>query len=133
MAAWRATVSSRSSRNRPAPRRRRSSSLRFTLTPTQGSLSRATSHRLPQVSLDGLDNVLVARAPAEVASQLRPEALSLEDDAAVGQGHGAQEELRRAVAALEAVGVAERLLYGVELAPPPQALHGGERAAVGLG
>src|SRR5262245_20848298 len=133
MARCRASASSTSSTKRLEPRRRRSSSLRFTLAPSQGSLSIAPSRGPAQVARDGFDDVLVARAPAEVAGQLLAQRRALEDDAAIGQRDGAEQEARGAVPALERVRVAERLLHRVQLPPPGQAFHRRDGAAVRLG
>src|SRR5262245_64935366 len=107
----RVRVSSTSSRKRPLPRRRRSSSLRFTLAPSQGSLSIATSGRsLAQIALDGFDDVLVPRAATEIAGQLLAQRGALDDDALIGQRDGGEQEARREVPALDGVGVPDNLL-----------------------
>src|SRR5258705_5450563 len=127
-------VSSTSSRKRPLPRRSRSSSLRFTLAPSQGSLSIAVSRgRLAQEALNGLDDVLVARAPAEVARQLLAQGRPFQRHAAIGQRDGTEQEAGRAVPALERVRIAEGLLYRVQLPPAREAFDGRDRSTLGLG
>ena len=85
-------------------------------------IHRASARRLAQVALDGLNDVLVARAPAEVAGQLVAQRRALERDAAIGERDGAEQEARGAVSALERVRVAERLLDGVQVASAREAL-----------
>src|SRR5258708_4605069 len=134
MARWSVSVSSTSSRKRPLPRRRRSSSLRFTLAPSQGSLSIAPSRgRLAQVALDGLDDVLVTRAPAEIAGQLLAQRRALERHTAIGQRDGTEQEARRAVPALQRVRIAERLLHRVQLPPARESFDGRDRSTLRLG
>src|SRR5262249_6948721 len=111
-----------------------SSSFRFTLLPSQGSLSmRASRGGLAQISLDGFDDVLISGAPAEIASQLLAQRRALEGDAVIGQRDGGEQEPRRAVPALEGVRIAKCLLHGVQLAPPRETLNGRDRPAVRLG
>src|SRR5262249_2700064 len=134
MARCRVRVSSTSSRKRPLPRRRRSSSLRFTLAPSQGSLSNATSGRsLAEIALDGFDDVLVPRAATEIAGKLLAQRGALEDDAVIGQRDGGEQEARRAVPALERMRVPEYLLHRVQLAAPCKTLDGRDGMAVHLG
>src|SRR5690242_6209750 len=94
-------------------------------------LSGRSAHRLGR-GLDGLDDVHVAGAAAEVALEAPPDLLVVRVRVLreqVGRGH---DEARRAVAALQAVLVPECLLDRVELAVLGHALDGGEVLALRL-
>src|SRR4029078_11847082 len=61
-----------------------------------------------QVGLDGGQDVLGARAPAQDAGELLLERLARDVEPALAQRHRGEDEGRRAVAALQAVGLFER-------------------------
>src|SRR5918993_698584 len=143
-----------SSTKRPAPRRKRSSSLRRSECPMppipggvawvvgcsvvvivrallalggggrRGGMLRRPAHRLHDVH--------VARAAAQVPGDGPADLVLAGVGVAVEQRPADQHHRRRAEPALQAVALPEALLDGVELAVARQALDGGDRPAVGL-
>src|SRR5438093_2874852 len=81
----------------------------------RGLLARRAAHRLGG-GLDGLDDVHVAGTPAEVAFESPPDLVFGRVRVLREQIRGGHDEARRAVAALQAVLVPERLLDRVQLA-----------------
>src|SRR5581483_2855634 len=112
---------------------KRSSSTRRTLAPsppTEISSTDIGSLHLASRPLDGLDDVLVTGAAAEVPRD-RPADLVLSGIGVVLQQRGARHHHPgRAEAALQAVLLLESLLDGMQLARPPEPLHRGELVAV---
>src|SRR5215475_2607015 len=83
--------------------------------------------------LDRPHDVLVARAPADLAGQSLTELLRHRVRVVVEQPAGGQHHARRTEAALEPVAAGETLLDGVEPAVPFQAFHREHPPAVGHG
>src|SRR5260370_37760207 len=94
-------------------------------------LRRRGAHRLGR-ALHGLDDVHVARTPAEVAFEALPDLVLGRVRVLVQEVGGRHDETRRAVAALQAVLVPERLLDRVQLAVFGHALDRGQALALGL-
>ena len=115
----------------PRPRSSGSSSLRLTgdadLAPV--SVALMTHSR---GSGDRLDDVVVARAAAEVALEAVPDRFSARRLAIVDQRDGRHHHARRAVSALERVVIVERLLHRVQLPVRGEALDRRDLGAVGL-
>ena len=82
--------------------------------------------------LHGLDDVVVARAAAEVALEAEPDLLLGGVRVLLEQVDALHDHPRRAEPALEAVALAERLLHRVQLAVGGQPLDRGDLGAVGL-
>src|SRR5712691_1702503 len=82
--------------------------------------------------LDRLDDVVITRAPAEVALELVPDLLLARVRIALEHLVRRHDHARRAEAALEPVLLPEPLLDGVELAVLGEALDGGDGGAVSL-
>src|ERR1017187_3499704 len=82
--------------------------------------------------LDRVDDVLVARAAAEIAVQTVADLFVGGVRVALQQLAGSHDHARRAEAALEAVLVPEGFLHGVQIAIGGQAFDGDDFAAVGL-
>src|SRR5215813_1135166 len=102
------------STNEPCPVRSLRSSLRATLVPIHvraSVLAMSAPH-----GLDGPDDVLVARAAAEVALERAPDLGLGRRRVVLEEAHGREHHPRGAVAALEGVLLVERLLDRVELA-----------------
>src|SRR5215207_8040895 len=142
-----------SSTKRPAPRRKRSSSLRRSecpMPPIPGGVAwvvgcsvvvivallalggggrRSGMYRRPA---HRLHDVHVARAAAQVPGDGPADLVLAGVGVAVKQRPADQHHRRRAEPALQAVALLEALLDGVELAVARQALDGGDRPAVGL-
>src|ERR671936_740406 len=128
----------RSSRYFAAPVIMRGSSTRFMRAPRMLDVVVSSSTWVVMASphrrlVDGLDDVLVAGAAAEVALEPAPD-LVLGQPVAVRSeefdaGH---DHPRRAEAALEGVALPERLLQRMQLAAPREALDRRDLAAVGL-
>src|SRR5437879_2876636 len=97
----------------------------------RGLLARRAAHRLGG-GLDGLDDVHVAGTPAEVAFESPPDLVFGRVRVLREQIRGGHDEARRAVAALQAVLVPERLLDRVQLAILGHALDRGQALALGL-
>jgi hypothetical protein len=78
------------------------------------------------------DDVLVSGAAAQVAFQPQPHGPLVRVGFLGEQVEGLHDHAGRAVAALQGVVVAERLLHGVQGAVPGQSLDGEDVGAVGL-
>src|SRR5215210_6491460 len=137
-----------SSTKTPSPWTRRLSSLRGMFWPAKprcgASVSSTTSasvgaivslmrrHLLARGDADCVDDVPVTRAAADVALEPLPDLLRRRLRVLAQQGSGAHQHPGGAVAALERVTVAERLLQRRELAAGRQALDRLDLGAVGL-
>src|SRR4051812_6297066 len=131
----------RSSKKTPSPWTRRLSSLRGMLWPAQPrlvSVSSTTSARSSVVSvisgrlLDRLDDIHVSGATADVPLDRLPNLLLARARIGVEQVLGGHQHPRRAVAALQRVGLAEGLLERMQLAVAGEPLDRLDRRAVGL-
>ena len=91
-------------------------------------------HGLPLVGgvLNGVDDVLVAGAAAEVAGDALADLALRRRRVVFEQRHGRHDHPRRAVAALEAVLLPEAFLQGMQLTVRREALDRRDRGAVGL-
>src|SRR5438067_837479 len=114
----------------PRPVRSLRSSLRATLRPIQLRVSVAAISR-PH-GLDGLDNVLIAGAAAEVALEPLADLRLGRRGVLVEQADDRHDHPGGAEAALQRVLLVERLLDGMQLAVLRQALDRGDLRAVGL-
>src|SRR2546428_8898964 len=101
------------STNVPRPVRSLRSSLRATLSPIHVFVS-VTAISAPH-GLDGLDDVLVAGAAAEVALERLPHLVLARRGILLEQGHGGEHHPRGAEAALQRVLLVEGLLDRVQL------------------
>src|SRR5688500_2506841 len=132
---WSIPGSLKSSVKLPLPRMRRSSSTRLTRAPsppTEISSTATSGLHLPSRPLDGVDDVLVAGAAAEVSRDGPPDVVLGGVGGVLQQGRRRQHHARSAEPALEAVLLREPFLDGVQLARPAQAFDGGELMPVGL-
>src|SRR5258708_28165113 len=126
---------------------RRGSSLRLMLEPNRRGVVAMSSPRdckraesnsasarahLAGGGLHGLDDVVIARAAAEVALEAFADLLLARARVLLEQAAGRHDHARRTEAALQTVLLPEALLHGVQLAVPGKALDGGHLAAVGL-
>src|SRR3954468_2155235 len=113
---------------------RRGSSRRLTRWPTSFGNTGDVGIRLSLVSgaLDGVDDVLVAGAAAEVAGDTLADLALRRRRIVLEHRHGRHDHPRRAVAALQAVFLPERLLQGMQLTVPGEAFDGRDLGAVGL-
>src|SRR2546429_9009788 len=119
---------------------KRSSSTRLTRAPTpptaisstamvpspSGADGRAGRRHLPGRPLDGLDDVLVTGAAAEVPRDGPPDLVLGGIGVVLEERRRRQHHPRRAETALQAVLLLEALLDGVQLAGPAQPLHRGQ-------
>src|SRR3546814_871932 len=127
-----------SSVKRPWPVRKRKSSLRLTLAPIPVS-GPESGMVLPLHArggrLDGLDDVVITRAAADVALQPLADLVFLGIGVLLQKVHGGHHHARRAEAALQPVMLAEGRLPGVQPAVLRQPLDGGhlDRKRVGEG
>src|SRR5439155_11556647 len=118
------------STNVPLPVRSFRSSLRATLVPIHVCVSVAAMSA-PH-GLDGLDDVLVAGAAAEVALERAANLGLARRRVLLEKADGREHHARGAVAALQRVLLVEGLLHGMELAVPCEPFDGRDRRAVGL-
>src|SRR5437870_4039285 len=118
------------STNVPRPVRSFRSSLRGTLVPIHVWVSVAAMSA-PH-GLDGLDDVLVAGAAAEIALERAANLLLARRRVLVQQAHRREHHPGRAVAALQRVLLVERLLHRVELAVRGETLDRRDLRAVRL-
>src|SRR3546814_5977699 len=106
-----------SSVKRPWPVRKRKSSLRLTLAPIPVS-GPESGMVLPLHArggrLDGLDDVVITRAAADVALQPLADLVFLGIGVLLQKVHGGHHHARRAEAALQPVMLAEGRLHGVQ-------------------
>src|SRR5215218_677213 len=137
-----------SSTKTPSPWTRRLSSLRGMFWPANprcgASVSSTTSasvgaivslmpgHLLSRSGADRVDDVPVTRAAADVALEALADLLRRRLRVLAQQSSGAHQHPGGAVAALERVTVAERLLQRRQLSSGGQAFHGFDLGAVGL-
>src|SRR5687768_1265812 len=90
-----------------------------------GTDGRASRRHLLGRPLDGLDDVLVAGAAADVPGDGPADVLLAGVRVVLQERRRRQHHARRAEPALQAVLLLEAFLDGVQLARPAQALHGG--------
>src|SRR4051812_14087226 len=88
--------------------------------------------RLPRGLLDGFDYVLVACAATVVALQGLPDLLLVRVRVLLEHAYRCHNHARRAIPALQGVGLVERRLHGMPLPILGEALHCGDLAPVGL-
>src|SRR6185369_14592771 len=120
---WSIPGSLKSSVKFPLPRMRRSSSTRLTRAPSPPTeISSTAIHglHLPGRPLDGVDDVLVAGAAAEVPRDRPPDVVVGGMRVVLQEGRRRQHHARRAEPALQAVLLLEAFLDGVQLARPAQ-------------
>src|SRR3954454_1634853 len=111
----------------------RGSSLRLSAWPTHFSLaSTVLMPGPPRRGPHGLDDVVVARAAAEVAGERLADLLLARVRVLGQQVRPRHDHPRRAVAALEPVVLPERLLERVQAALGAEAFDGGDLRPVGL-
>src|SRR5215204_4561797 len=131
----------RSSKKTPSPWTRRLSSLRGMLWPAQPrfvSVSSTTSARSSVVSVisgrlfDRLDDVHVPGTAADVPLDCLPNLVLAGARVGVEQVFRGHQHARRAVAALQRVGLTERLLERMQLAVAGETLNRLDRRPVGL-
>src|ERR1700730_8284858 len=94
-------------------------------------LGPGTVHRLGR-GLNGLDDVHVPRAPAEIAFEALADLVLVRVRVLVEEVGGGHDEAGSAVPALEAVLIPERLLQWMQLAVLGHALDRGQALALGL-
>src|SRR3712207_5402275 len=116
-------------RGTPPPTYRSAASV--TLSPPLGSRRGLLAHSGLR-HLDGLDDVLVARAAAQVALEPFPDLLFGRVRLLLEEAYGGHDHARRAVAALEAVRLVEGLLHRVPEPVLRNALHRRDLMPVGL-
>src|SRR3954462_8325549 len=126
-----------SSTELPRPRKKRGSSLRFIEWPIPQisglvlGMGALLLHLLGGV-LDGLHDVHVPGAAAEISGDGLPDLRLARVLVAIEERAARQHHSRRAVAALQAVLLPESFLHGVELSVLLEPLDGGDLAPVGL-
>ena len=94
---------------------------------------RTVRHNMLGRGHNGLNDLVVTRAAAEIAGERFSDALRCRRGLAIEQGLGRDKNARRAIAALRRAAIRELLLQGMQLTVLDEALHGRHRASGALG